>query len=177
MSELQILYQTYLPRTNLRRRKSQKPNTSKNVLATSPSRNIIFSFLLFFLYQKRNGKTCLMMIFVAKRVLFPMMYWKLNLVLVFVPKYSFFWETLYTLVVSSTWTFSSNKKSFLNCFFLLSFYDLTYFEQKKHRGFSSCMVVRGCGWCPSKPIVLAKDSLLQKFQSSNFFWLEGQERI
>ena len=28
-SELQILYQTYFPRTNLRRRKSQKPNTSK----------------------------------------------------------------------------------------------------------------------------------------------------
>jgi len=33
-SELQLLYQTYISRTNLRRRKSQKPNTSKEVLAT-----------------------------------------------------------------------------------------------------------------------------------------------
>jgi hypothetical protein len=34
MSEVQTLYQTYLSRTNLRRRKSQKPNTSKKALAT-----------------------------------------------------------------------------------------------------------------------------------------------
>ena len=56
--KLQILYQTYFSRTYLRRRKSQKPNTSKKVLATLPSTNIIFYFLLVFLHQKRNEKTC-----------------------------------------------------------------------------------------------------------------------
>jgi hypothetical protein len=56
MSEVQTLYQTYLSRTNLRRRKSQKLNTSKKVLATSPSRNIIFSFLLFFLISEEKWK-------------------------------------------------------------------------------------------------------------------------
>jgi hypothetical protein len=44
MSELQLLYQVYFSRTNLRRKKSPKPNTSKKVLATSPSRNSIFLF-------------------------------------------------------------------------------------------------------------------------------------
>ena len=169
MSELQILYQTYFSKMNLRRRKRQKPNTSKKVLATSVSRNIIFSFLLFFLYQKRNGKIRLMMIFVAKRVLFPMIYWKLNLLLDFIPKYRFFWKKLRSLVVPATWPFSINKKYFLNCFFLLSFYNLMYFEQITHKELSWCMIVRSCGWCASKPIVLAKDSFLQKFQFSNVF--------
>jgi hypothetical protein len=34
MSELQFLYQVYFSRTNLRRKKSPKPNTSKKGLAT-----------------------------------------------------------------------------------------------------------------------------------------------
>jgi hypothetical protein len=44
MCELQFLYQTYFSRTNLRRKKSPKPNTSEKVLANSPSRNSIFLF-------------------------------------------------------------------------------------------------------------------------------------
>ena len=101
--------------------------------------------------------------FVAKRVLFQMVYWKLYLLLDFIPKYSIFWKKLYSLVVPATWLFSSNKEYFLNCFFLLSLYDLMYFEQIMHKEFSSCMVVKGFNWCPSKLIVLAKDSFYKNF--------------
>jgi hypothetical protein len=46
-SELQLLYQTYFSRMKVRRRKSQKRNISKKILATSSSCNIViyFSFL------------------------------------------------------------------------------------------------------------------------------------
>ena len=55
-SELQLLYQIYFSRTNVRRRKSRKPNTPKNVLATSLSCNIIFYFLLIFLISEKRWK-------------------------------------------------------------------------------------------------------------------------
>ncbi len=101
MSELQVLYQTYFSKMNLRRRKRQKLNTPKNVLATSLSMNIIFYFLLVFLYSKRNEKVRSMMIFVQQRVLFLMVCWNLNLLLVFIPINSFFWNSLSNFVVLS----------------------------------------------------------------------------
>jgi hypothetical protein len=41
-SEVQTLYQTYFSRTNLSRKKWQKPTTSKKLLATSPSLDVVF---------------------------------------------------------------------------------------------------------------------------------------
>jgi hypothetical protein len=57
-----ISYQTYFSGMNFRRRRSQEQNISENVVATSPSRNILSCFLLiFFLLQKRNEKPCLVL--------------------------------------------------------------------------------------------------------------------
>ncbi len=55
MSELEMLCQTYFSRTNLKRRKIQKQNTSKKVRATLPSSHVIFYFLLF-VYIRRKMK-------------------------------------------------------------------------------------------------------------------------
>ena len=128
--------------------------------------SILFEYLL---YQKRIEKSCLMMIFVAKRMLFSMVYCRLNLLLVFISKCCFFWERLHNLLVLTTWPFCKGKKCFLNYPFLLSFHDLTYFEQITQKELNSCVVSVDDGWCSCKLIVLAKDFVLQKFHVSNLF--------
>jgi hypothetical protein len=66
--------------------------------------------------------------------------------------------------------FDDLKKHFLNYFFVLNFYNWTYFEQIAQKELSSCMISHDDGWFSSNLKLFAKDSILRKISSLKLFW-------
>ncbi len=107
-------------------------------------------------------------------MLFPMVYWELNLLLVCIPKPSIFCRRLKNFVVLTAQLFCNEKKFFLNYFFL---HNWTYFEQITQKELSSCMISEDDGSFSSKVTVFAKDSILRKISCLKLFWLKSHEWI
>jgi len=101
-------------------------------------------------------------------MIFQMLYWKLNLLLVFIPKHSIFWRRLKSLVALTTQPFC-DKKIFLELLFQQNLYNWIYFGQITQKESSSCMISHDDGWFSSKVTVFAKDSILRKISYLKLF--------
>jgi hypothetical protein len=77
--------------------KKPKIISLKKVLAVSSSNNIIFKSLWTLVILDEDREIEFNDVFCSRNMLLSMAYCKLNLLLVFIPKYCFFWQRLHSL--------------------------------------------------------------------------------
>ncbi len=110
-------------------------------------------------------------------MLFPMLYWKLNLPLVFIPKHSIFRRRLKNLVALLPSRFVTKQKIFLELFFPAKFLPLDIFRTNNAKRIKFIHDFWRWWLIPSKVTVFAKESILRKISRLKLFWLKSHERI